>query len=318
MLKPVPRFCISTPVPGTTTPEPQPAATDCISEGQNLQDCDYCINYDIHWNPVRIIQRFGRIDRIGSQNKYIQLVNFWPDVNLDDYLQLSKRVKDRMLMVDQTTGAGDNPIEQKQIEYEYRSTQIEKLFDGKLQDFDDIEGNINISDLGFNDFRIDLSAYLKENNTVTYAPKGLHAVVQEDKSKGIEKGVIFVLRNLHADIKLMAKNILHSYYLVYVNEKGDIILDNNSPKAILDIIRHLCKDLSKPIEKVYKAFNKETQDGFYMEKYSKLLEKAILCITHNHEEKVTQSLFTPGPTTALKGSVKGIDDFELICFLVIK
>ena len=75
-------------------------ATDCISEGQNLQDCDYLVNYDIHWNPVRIIQRFGRVDRLGSRNDQIQLVNFWPNMELDEYINLEARVSGRMVLLD--------------------------------------------------------------------------------------------------------------------------------------------------------------------------------------------------------------------------
>ena len=137
--------------------------TDCISEGQNLQDCDICINYDIHWNPVRIVQRFGRIDRIGSKNDKIQLVNFWPDISLDEYINLSKRVSARMTIVNATATADDNIISEENEEMDYRKEQLKKLQEGTLQDLEDVDGNISITDMGLNDFVMDLDAYIKAN-----------------------------------------------------------------------------------------------------------------------------------------------------------
>ncbi|NCA97640.1 MAG: hypothetical protein EOM77_05685 [Bacteroidia bacterium] len=293
-------------------------ATDCISEGQNLQDCDICINYDIHWNPVRIVQRFGRIDRIGSKNTEIQLVNFWANVSLDEYIKLNQRVESRMAIVDQTTGAADNLLTEEQVEYEHRALQIKKLQDGELQDLEDVDGSITITDLGLNEFRMDIVAYIKQYGEPKRVPRGMHTVVPEDKERGIERGVIFVLRNTSGDIRKASGNKLRSYYLVYIAEAGEIRVDHTSVKHALDIMRSVCKNKGEPIETAYRPFNRDTADGYKMDKYNKLLEKAVDSIIGVKAEKDIDSLFTAGGTTALTGDIKGLDDFELICFVVVR
>ncbi|GHV02660.1 helicase [Clostridia bacterium] len=293
-------------------------ATDCISEGQNLQDCDICINYDIHWNPVRIVQRFGRIDRIGSRNAEIQLVNFWCDIKLDEYIKLNSRVESRMAIVDQTTGAADNLLTEEQVEYEHRALQIKKLQEGELQDLEDVDGNITITDLGLNEFRMDIVNYIKTYGEPKRAPKGMHTVVAEDKERGIDKGVIFVLRNTSEAVKRAAENRLKSYYLVYITDSGEIKVNHLEVKHALDIMRSACKDKAEPMAAACRAFNSETKDGYKMDKYSRLLEKAIASIINVKAEKDIDSLFTAGGTTALTGDIKGLDDFELICFVVVK
>ena len=293
-------------------------ATDCISEGQNLQDCDICINYDIHWNPVRIVQRFGRIDRIGSKNTEIQLVNFWANVSLDEYIKLNSRVESRMAIVDQATGAADNLLTEEQVEYEHRAMQIKKLQDGELQDLEDVDGNITITDLGLNEFRMDIVNYIKIYGEPKRVPKGMHTVVPQDKERGIERGVIFVLRNMSEDIKRVAQNKLRSFYLVYISESGEIKVNHSNVKNTLDIMRSVCKNQSEPIEAAYRSFNRETADGYKMDKYNKLLEKAVHSIINVEEERDIDSLFTAGGTTALTGDIKGLDDFELICFVVVR
>jgi SNF2 family DNA or RNA helicase len=293
-------------------------ATDCISEGQNLQDCDICINYDIHWNPVRIVQRFGRIDRIGSRNYEIQLVNFWANVSLDEYIKLNSRVESRMAIVDQATGAADNLLIEEQVEYEHRAMQIKKLQEGELQDLEDVDGNITITDLGLNEFRMDVVNYIKIYGEPKYVPKGMHAVVPQDKERGMERGVIFVLRNMSEDIKRVAQNKLRSFYLVYISESGEIKVNHSNVKNTLDIMRSLCRNQPEPIEAAYRSFNKETADGYKMDKYNNLLEKAVHSIINVKEERDVNSLFRAGGTTALTGDIKGLDDFELICFVVIR
>jgi len=293
-------------------------ATDCISEGQNLQDCDICINYDIHWNPVRIVQRFGRIDRIGSRNSEIQLVNFWANVSLDEYIKLNSRVESRMAIVDQATGAADNLLIEEQVEYEHRALQIKKLQDGELQDLEDVDGNITITDLGLNDFRMDIVSYIETYGEPKRVPKGMHTVVPEDKERGIERGVIFVLRNISEDIERVAQNKLRSFYLVYISEKGEIKVNHSDVKTVLDIMRSACKNQTEPIAEAYRSFNRETADGYKMDKYNKLLEKTVHSIINVKEEKDIDSLFTAGGTTALTGDIKGLDDFELICFVVVR
>ena len=293
-------------------------ATDCISEGQNLQDCDICINYDIHWNPVRIVQRFGRIDRIGSKNTEIQLVNFWANVTLDEYIKLNSRVESRMAIVDQTTGAEDNLLTEEQVEYEHRALQIKKLQDGELQDLEDVDGSITITDLGLSEFRMDIANFIKTYGEPKRVPKGMHTVVPEDKERGIERGVIFVLRNISEDIKRVTQNKLRSFYLVYISESGEIKVNHSNVKTALDIMRLACKNQAEPIAEAYRSFNKETADGYKMDKYNKLLEKAVASIINVKAEKDIDSLFLTGGTTALTGDIKGLDDFELICFLVVR
>ncbi|MDD4697638.1 MAG: helicase-related protein [Fermentimonas sp.] len=292
-------------------------ATDCISEGQNLQDCDYLINYDIHWNPVRIIQRFGRIDRIGSKNDVIQLVNFWPDLSLDDYINLKARVETRMKISVMTSTGDDNPIsEEEKGDLEYRKKQLQRLME-EVVDLEDMTNSISIMDLGLNEFRLDLLDYMKNNHDVEHAPFGLHAVVNS-KGSDTPKGVFFVLKNISKSINIDKQNQLHPFYMVYISNEEEIICNHISPKKTLDLMRYLCKGNSDPILHLCKEFNKETQDGRKMGNYSKLLESAIASIINVKEEKDIISFFNDVETTSVINKISGLSDFELICFLVVK
>lgn len=291
-------------------------ATDCISEGQNLQDCDYLINYDIHWNPVRIIQRFGRIDRIGSENDVIQLVNYWPDMELDDYIKLKGRVESRMKATVLTSTGDDNLLSvNEKGDLEYRKNQLKRLQE-QVVDIEDMETGINIMDLGLNEFRMDLLAYIKEHDDVEHAPFGMSGVVQGDDI--VQPGVIFILKNKNKEINADKKNLLHPFYMVYLSNLGEVYCDYLHPKKLLDNMRHICKGKDKPDKDLCKAFNKATQDGRKMELYSELLQRAIDSIISVKEESDIDSLFSVGETTAFKDDIKGLDDFELITFLVIK
>jgi hypothetical protein len=294
-------------------------ATDCISEGQNLQDCDYLINYDIHWNPVRITQRFGRIDRIGSKNDVIQLVNFWPNMTLDEYINLRERVENRMIIVNMaSTGTGDdNLLSNKSTDLEYRKEQLKRLQE-EVIDLEDMNTGVSITDLGLNDFRMDLVNYINKNGDLDNVPYGLHAVINADEEKEIYPGVIFVLKNINDGIDVNKQNPLYPFYLVYVNYEGEVVVNHLKVKKILDVLRTGCKGKNKPIKEAYTEFNKETKDGKKMDKYSKLLEDAIKSIIDVNEESDIDSLFTSGGTTALMKSIKGLDDFELIAFVVIR
>ncbi|WP_416198347.1 MAG: helicase-related protein [Sporanaerobacter sp.] len=292
-------------------------ATDCISEGQNLQDCDYLINYDIHWNPVRITQRFGRIDRIGSKNDIIQLVNFWPNMTLDEYINLRERVEDRMEIVNITATGDDNVLSNKSSDLEYRKQQLEKLQDEVL-DLEDINTGVSITDLGLNDFRMDLVNYIEKNGDLDNVPNGMHTVINSDEGKGIYPGVIFVLKNINDDIDINKNNHLYPFYLVYIDYNGEVIVNHLKVKKVLDALRIGCKGKNEPIKEAYEEFNKETRDGKKMDKYSKLLEDAIMSIINVNKESDIDSLFSSGGTTALLESVKGLDDFELISFVVIR
>ena len=287
--------------------------TDCISEGQNLQDCDYCINYDIHWNPVRIIQRFGRIDRIGSKNNEIQLVNFWPDLTLDEYINLKARVETRMkISVLTSTGDDDLINSEEKGDLEYRKEQLKKLQE-EVVDLEDMNSGVSITDLGLNDFRMDLLAYMKDHKDIDHIPFGIHAVAHGEKP-----GVIFVLKNVNAKINIKNQNRLHPFYMVYVGNDGEIITNHLQPKETLDEMRHIARGKAEPDKELCKLFNKETKDGRNMSKISKLLEDAIGSIIDAKDEEDIDSFFSAGETTFQSGGFSGLEDFELICFMVVK
>lgn len=291
-------------------------ATDCISEGQNLQDCDYLINYDIHWNPVRIIQRFGRIDRIGSKNDVIQLVNYWPDMELDDYIKLKGRVESRMKATVITSTGDDNLLSANEKgDLEYRRNQLKKL-QNEVVDIEDMDTGVNIMDLGLNEFRLDLLANLKEHPNMDLTPFGMSAVV--NASELVEPGVMYVLKNKNNGVNIDRSNLLHPFYMVYLSHTGTVICDHLSPKKLLDKMRYACKDKTEPDKMLCKQFNKETRDGKNMRHYSDLLQSTIESIITVKEESDIESLFSVGETSALTYNIKGLDDFELICFLVIK
>lgn len=292
-------------------------ATDCISEGQNLQDCDTLINYDIHWNPVRIIQRFGRIDRIGSCNKEIQLINFWPQLSLDDYINLKNRVESKMFIVDMTASGEDNVLTNKSSDLLFRKKQLEKLQE-EVVDIEDIGSGVSITDLGLNDFRMDLVNYINENGSLESVPNGIHSVCEKVIEKGIHEGVIFVLKNINSEVNIDNTNQLHPFYLIYIQENGEILSNHLNVKNTLDILRVLSKGKNQPIRKIYERFNQETEDGKKMDRYSALLGSGVESILNVKDESDVDSLFSSGGTTALMNNIKGLDDFELLAFMVIK
>ena len=291
-------------------------ATDCISEGQNLQDCDCVINYDIHWNPVRIIQRFGRVDRIGSKNESIQLVNFWPDMDLDEYINLKGRVETRMKITIMSSTGDDNLINaDEKGDLEYRKQQLKRLQE-EVVDIEDMSTGISIMDLGLNEFRLDLLECIKSHGDMDTKPKGLHAVVQS--SEELPQGVIFVLKNINNSVNIDDQNRIHPFYMVYIGMDREIICDYLNPKQLLDDIRLLCRGKQEPILELCQTFNEETNDGKDMQELSNLLRETIYSIIDTKEESDIDSLFTAGGTSALISVVSGLDDFELISFLVVK
>lgn len=299
-------------------------ATDCISEGQNLQDCDYLINYDIHWNPVRIIQRFGRIDRIGSKNKEIQLVNFWAMKDLDEYINLAQRVKGRMVLLDVSATGEENLIEEnaskEMKDLEYRKKQLQQL-QNEVVDLEDISGGISITDITFNDFKTDLMEYLKKHRKeLDTAPTGLYAVTDIDDNlhDSIKPGVIFTLRQIQGKEQTKEQNPLFPYYLVYITDEGEIKLSFLQAKQILDIYKKLCCSKHEVLTEFVAAFNKETDDGHSMKKYSDLLENAISELIGKKQEIGISSLFNRGGTTLQKSIFDGMEDFELVTFLVLR
>ena len=291
-------------------------ATDVISEGQNLQDCDYLLNYDIHWNPVRIIQRFGRIDRIGSQNERIQLVNYWPDMTLDEYINLKGRVEARMKVSVMTSTGDDNPLTpEEKGDLEYRKRQLERLKEDVV-DLEEMDTGINIMDLGLNEFRLDLLEYVKTHQDVEHKPFGLHAVVASNGQ--VKPGTIFVLKNRTAGINIDHKNQLHPFYMVYLADDGTIIVDHLHPKELLDKMHLICRPCHAHDVRLCAQFNRETKDGRNMERYSDLLGKAINSIVEVKAHSDIDEFLGGYCGELFEERIAGLDDFELICFLVIK
>lgn len=291
-------------------------ATDCISEGQNLQDCDCVINYDIHWNPVRLVQRFGRIDRIGSRNVVIQMINFWPDVQLDAYIDLRARVETRMKALVLSSTGDDNPLSpEEKGDLEYRREQLQRLRT-EVVDLEDMRGGVSITDLGLNEFRMELLEYAKHHPELETCPGGISAVTAA--TPDAPPGVVFVLKNVHNEVNINDRNRLHPYYLVYLDEDGVTLHSHLCPKDILDAMRQLCRGQKQPDKALCRVFNAETDDGRKMQKYSDLLEDAVLSIVDAKADSDLDSLFRAGGTTALLDKVSGLDDFELICFVVVR
>ena len=300
-------------------------ATDCISEGQNLQDCDYVINYDIHWNPVRIIQRFGRIDRIGSPNSRIQLVNFWPNMELEEYINLEQRVSGRMVLLDVSATGEENLIElqsgNQMNDLEYRRKQLLKLQDAVI-DLEDLSSGISITDLTLTDFRIDLAGFLRDHQPqLERLPLGASSVLTAGDlgDMDIPPGVIFCLRaEGEAAIKSAEPGYpLVPHYLVHVGKDGSILLPYSQAKQILDRIRKLCVGRDFPVAAACARFDKSTQNGENMAETQKFLASAVASIAGKKEERAVASLFTPGGTHSGKGEFAGMNDFEVVCFLAI-
>ena len=297
-------------------------ATDCISEGQNLQDCDWLINYDIHWNPVRIIQRFGRIDRIGSPNKRIQLVNFWPNMELEEYIRLEQRVSGRMVLLDISATGEENLIEQQSgdlmNDLEYRRKQLLKLQDTVI-DLEDLSSGVSIADLTLIDFRIDLAEYMKAHPGALKAlPSGSFAVCTTTEAE-LSPGIIFCLRAEGAASRQTFDPgyPLAPYYLVHVGEDGTVLLPYTQAKQMLDRLKRLCVGLDLPDGAACARFDKATKLGKEMQQPQRLLASAVASVVGKNEERAVASLFTPGGTHALKGEFAGINDFEVMAYLVV-
>lgn len=290
-------------------------ATDVISEGQNLQDADTMVNYDIHWNPVRIVQRFGRVDRIGSQNKVIQLVNFWPNIELDSYIDLKARVESRMKISVLTSTADDNVLTNEEIEENnYRKKQLERL-QSEVVDLEEMNEGISIMDLGLEDFRMDLLAYLEQHPKLADMPQGIQAVVEA----GVEEptGAIFLLKNVANKTNLSKKNRLHPYYLVYVDSQGKTVYSVADTKALLEHIRYITKGKDRPETDLVTQYNQATNDGVNMAHYSSLLQSSLDSLVESDETSFIDSLFATGVTDFLNTGLEGSDDFELLAFFTV-
>lgn len=293
-------------------------ATDCISEGQNLQDCDYVVNYDIHWNPVRIIQRFGRVDRIGSQNKQIQLVNFWPAGDLDQYINLRQRVESRMTALIVSSTGEDNPMEydeeEMSSEQDYRANQLKALKE-QVTELEDIHDGVSIMDFGQGNYRDELIEFAERVKDLDKIPNGLHAVVPRGE---LEPGVIYCLRNQHEELKAKSHNRQYPYYLLYVTEGGEVQIKAMEHRRMLETLRKLCKGQKKPVRE-RQLFEAETKGGSDMSRYADLLQAGVASIVESHGEQGVRALLR-GELTDFTGAelYASLDQFELIAFLILK
>jgi hypothetical protein len=297
-------------------------ATDCISEGQNLQDCDWLINYDIHWNPVRIIQRFGRIDRLGSPNDRIQLVNFWPNMELEEYINLEQRVSGRMVLLDISATGEENLIEQESgnpmNDLEYRRKQLLKLQDAVI-DLEDLSSGVSIADLTLTDFRIDLAEYQRANSgALETLPLGTMAVTTTTEAE-IAPGIIFCLcaEGAAASRAVEPGYPLAPHYVVHVSDDGTVLLPFTQAKQILDRLKRLCVGRTLPDAVACARFDKASKYGDDMRHAQRMLSAAVASVVGKTEERAVASLFSPGGTHALAGEFAGIDDFEVVAFLMI-
>ena len=308
-------------------------ATDCISEGQNLQDCDCLINYDIHWNPVRIIQRFGRIDRIGSKNKVVQMINFWPTKDLDNYINLKTRVESKMALVDLTATGEENVLNAEQIEefiiedLKYRTKQLKKL-QKEVLDIEELDGSVSLTDFTLDDFRVELLNYINKNEQkLKNSPLGLYAVVPtnvpnltESEQEIIKPGVIFCLSQKNPSEENGVFNPLNPYFLVYIRNDYTVRYNYTNPKQILEIFRALCQGKTEPYHELCDVFNKETENGYKMEVYSKLLEKAVSEITNTFKKRVFNAITMDrnAKIPLLKNQLEEINDFDLVTWLILR
>ena len=266
---------------------------------------------------MRIIQRFGRIDRIVSQNTSIQLVNYWPDITLDEYINLKERVENRMVIADVTATADDNMLNTQSNDISYRKEQLRRLQEEVIE-MEDLKTGVSITDLGLNDFGRDLWNYIKNNGDLANPPTGRNAVAPADPARGLPPGVMFSLRNRNNRVNVNQHNRLHPYYLIYIGQNGEVIADHTEVKRLLDLVRSACKGQNQPLPEVFRLFNQATDDGRKMKVYSDLLAQAIRSMVDAKEDKDIDSLFSGGRTTALVNSIAGLDDFELIAFLVVQ
>ncbi len=292
--------------------------TDCISEGQNLQDCDYVINYDIHWNPVRIIQRFGRIDRIGSTNTNIQLVNYWPNLALDEYIKLRSRVEGRMVMANLAGTGDENLLSEDDKASDFRTEALKRLRSGEAVNIEDTRKGVGIADLGLGDLHANLLSYMRSSFNLRKLPLGIHSVIPANHATGLVPGVIFTFRNSSQALKAHTSSPIHPYYLVYVGNNGEVLFDYSRSSALLTLMRDNCIQYPDPVKSVYPIFNTETRDGFDMTSYFRILNIATGSIIDTEKSRDIDNLFSGGSTLAPENRTQGTSEFELVSFLVVK
>lgn len=285
--------------------------TDCISEGQNLQDCDTVINFDIQWNPVSLIQRFGRIDRIGSENSNIQMINFFPNIELNEYLGLEQRVKGKMTTLNLVSTGDEDVLSPELNDFNFRKRQLERLKD-EVIDIEDTNENISLTDLNMNEYLYELSQYIKDNEVVKKIPKGIYSITDGEK-----KGVLFCFKHRNLEEKPKSDSSLYPYYLIYIDNNGEILYGNNQAREVLKLFRKLCYGKKEPISNLLKEFFEKTKNAKDMSFYSELLNTAITSIKGQEEENAIQSVFDFGGFDNSFAD-ETADDFELISFLVVE
>ena len=284
--------------------------TDCISEGQNLQDCDTVINFDIHWNPVSLIQRFGRIDRIGSSNKSIQMINFFPNADLNEYLDLENRVKGKMTLLNIASTGDEDVLNPEMNDFNFRKKQLERLREEVIE-IEDTNDNISLTDLNMNEYLYELSKYVSENKEIYKIPKGIYSVTE-----GGQKGVLFCFKHSRNDAKPKNDSSLYPYYLIFVSNNKEILFKNSQAREVVKLFRQLCYEKNEVQEKVLKEFFEETKNASEMGFYSELLNTAVNSIKGEEEEKAVQTVFDfSGFNNNFKDDTA--DDFELVSFLVV-
>ncbi|MCH1883951.1 helicase-related protein [Agrococcus sp. ARC_14] len=299
--------------------------TDAISEGQNLQDCDTVVNYDIHWNPVRIVQRFGRVDRIGTRSTSVQLVNFWPDIDLETYINLEKRVSGRMALLDVSATGEENLLtqnEQKAMnDLDYRRMQLEQM-QTTAPSMEDLAGGLSITDLTLSDFRMDIASHDHADlETVQSWPLALFAVARFQQSlatDGLAPGAVFLLRVRDGQIPLTPSYPLAPHLLLYVTDDGSLAHPVEDPKLALDVLRlHGTEGTAIDVEAV-REFARSTQDGRDMRHYRRLLAAAVAAASRRGSENRVASLFSAGATQLGAGDdAPGLDVVDLVAWMAL-
>ena len=285
--------------------------TDCISEGQNLQDCDTVINYDIQWNPVSLIQRFGRIDRIGSKNNCIQMVNFFPAMELNEYLGLEQRVKGKMTTLNLVSTGDEDILTPEMNDFNFRRRQLERLRT-EVIDIEDANENISLTDLNMNEYLNELSEYIQSVPQIKKIPKGIYSVTDSE-----HKGVLFCFKHRNDMEKPKSDSSLYPYYLIYILNDGTVLYGNGQAREVVKQFRKLCYGKNTPVMELFGKFFERTKNATKMEFYSDLLNNAIRSIKGEEESKEVQMMFDFGGfNNAFAGETA--DDFELISFLVVE
>ena len=243
------------------------------------------------------------------------MVNFWPNLELDEYIDLKSRVESRMKISVLTSTADDNVLSSEEIEdNNYRRKQLERLRD-EVVDLEEMNDGISIMDLGLEDYRIDLLKYLEEHPELEKVPKGLQAILPASNKES--EGVIFVLKNKDQVKGKNNQNQLHPYYILYINRNGELLLSPSESKKILEHLSSICRGQSKPLNHVVDKFNRQTKDGKEMVVYSELLQEAIDQLMEHDQISTMDALFNFGSVDLMNTSIEGMDDFELICFFIL-